>query len=213
MKTKVILGIVAILIFAIGITTMTSNMGFKLSQTLDVGITKYIALPYYNSYATQTAQLLRNDIVAACGGGTPTISVYNWNGSAWQRYSGGGVGQINFALTAGLGYQVVSNTAATNWVIVGSHNPSTTIPLDVGVTKYIAIPYHTTSTTAQLLRNELVAAAGGGTPTISVYNWNGTAWQRYSGGGVGQVNFNLTPGLAYQAVTNTTISGWLPAHY
>jgi len=211
MKTKIILLVVTLLILAIALTTASSNMGFKLSQTLDASITKYVSIPYYNSYGTQTAQLLRNDIYLACGS-TGTLHTYTWNGSAWQRYSGGGVGQVNFALTPGIGYQVFSSVGTTNWVVVGSHNPATTIPLVASVTKYVSVPYHTTATTAQLLRNEIYLACRS-TGTLHVYNWNGSAWQRYSGGGVGQVNFAITPGIAYQVFSSVGAAGWVPNHY
>ncbi len=203
MKTRIILAVAVVLILAIALTSGASNMGFKLSQSLAAGGTKYIALPYYNSYAVQTAQLLRND---AGGAG---ITLYNWNGTVWQRYAGGtSGGQVNFALEAGTGYQVYSTNANTNWVIVGSHNPSTSISIAAGATKYLAVPYHTTCTTAQLLRNELGGAG------ITLYNWNGSVWQRYAGGtSGGQVNFTITPGLAYQVYTTNAINNYVPSHY
>jgi len=207
MKTKVIIGIVAILIFAIGLATMSSNMGFKLSQTLTGTVSKYVALPFYNSLSTQTAQYLRLDCIAAGGTG---VNVYDWNGTAWQRYAGGGVGQVNFNLAPGIGYQVKSTADVSNWVIVGSHNPSTVLTLAGTVSKYIAVPYHTTCTTAQFLRLEVMAAGGTG---VNVYDWNGTAWQRYAGGGVGQVNFNITPGTAYQVKSTGDVTSWVPSHY
>lgn len=207
MKTKIILGIATILILAIALTSGASNMGFKLSMSLVATQAKYISLPYYNSYSTQTAAYLRNDIIAAGGTG---VNVYNWNGTAWQRYAGGGVGQVNFALSPGIGYQVVSTSDVSNWVIVGSHNPSTTISFTATQAKYVSVPYHTTSTNAATLRNEIIAVGGTG---VNVYNWNGTAWQRYAGGGVGQVNFTLQPGIAYQIVSTSDCGPWTPAHY
>lgn len=207
MKTKIIIGIVAILIFAIGLATMSSNMGFKLSQSLAANVSKYVALPFYNSLATQTAQYLRMDVINAGGAG---VQVYNYNGSVWQRYAGGGIGQYNFAITPGIGYQVVSTGDVSNWVIVGSHNPTTTLSLAANVSKYIAVPYHTTSATAQYLRMEVIAAGGAG---VQVYNYNGSVWQRYAGGGIGQYNFNVVPGTAYQVVSTGDVASWTPAHY
>jgi len=207
MKTKVIIGIVAILIFAIGLATMSSNMGFKLSRAVTANVSDFIALPYYNSLSTQTAQYLRLDAIASGGAG---VQVYNWNGTVWQRYAGGGAGQVNFPITPGLGYQVKSTVDMSNWVIVGSHNPSTTIPVTANVSAFIAVPYHTTCGTAQYLRLELMAQGGTG---VQVYSWNGTVWQRYAGGGAGQVNFNIVPGSAYQAKSTADIAAYLPSHY
>ena len=207
MKTKVILGVVTILILSISLTSISSNMGFKLSMPLTANQSKYISLPYYNSYATQNAATLRNDVIAA--GGT-SVEVFNWNGTAWQRYAGGGIGQVNFALQPGIGYQVKSTSAVSNWVIVGSHNPSTTISFTANQSKYVSVPYHTTLTNAAGLRNEIIAVGG---TSVEVFNWNGTAWQRYAGGGIGQVNFNLAPGLAYQIKSTSACGPWAPSHY
>lgn len=207
MKTKIILGIATILILAIALTSAASNMGFKLSMSLAANQSKYISLPYYNSYSTQNAATLRNDIIAAGGTG---VTVYNYNGSVWQRYAGGGVGQVNFALTPGIGYQVLSTANVSNWVIVGSHNPSTTISFVANQSKYVSVPYHTTSTNAATLRNEIIAVGGTG---VTVYNYNGSVWQRYAGGGVGQVNFTLQPGIAYQILSTSNCGPWTPAHY
>ena len=207
MKTKVILGVVTILILAIALTSLGSNMGFKLSMGLTAGQAKYISLPYYNSYATQDATTLRNDIIAAGGTG---VNVYNWDGTAWQRWAGGGLNQVNFALVAGLGYQVKTTNAVTNWVIVGSHDPSVTISFTAGQAKYVSVPYHTTSADATALRNEIVAVGGTG---VNVYNWDGTTWQRWAGGGLNQVNFAITPGLAIQVKTTNGCGPWTPAHY
>jgi hypothetical protein len=226
MKTRIILALAVVLILAIALTSGASNMGFKLSQTLTSNVSKYVSLPYYNSFATQKAAYLRNDIMAAAGYSTPypvgVVNVYNWNGTAWQRYGGSGTGgQVNFDLAPGIGYQIASTVDVSNWVIVGSHNPSTRVPFSANVSKYVSVPYHTTASKAALLRNELMAAAGYSTPypvgVVNVYNWNGTAWQRYGGSGTGgQVNFDMTPGLGYQVASTvdiTTGGGWLPAHY
>jgi hypothetical protein len=207
MKTKIIIAIATILILAIGFTTYTSNMGFKISMTLTANQVKFISLPYYNSYSTQTAAYLRNDVMAAGGTG---VNVYNWNGTAWQRYAGGTIGQVNFALQPGIGYEVLSTSDVSNWVIVGSHNPSTTISFTGNQVKFVSIPYHTTLTTAATLRNEIIAVGGTG---VNVYNWNGTAWQRYAGGTIGQVNFAITPGIAYEVLSTSNCGPWTPPHY
>jgi len=202
MKTKIILGIVALLIFSIGLVTMSSNMGFKLSMATPAsGIAKYIGLPYFPSYTTLTAAFLYNDLVAA-GGGTVTVS--NFNGTAWQNYNGAGA---NFTLVPGISYKIATSNALTNWVIVGSHDPNATIAIPAsGIAKYVAPPYHTTCTNAATLYNELVAAGGG---TVTVSNFNGTAWQNYNGAGA---NFALAPGIGYKAACSNAIT-WTPSHY
>jgi hypothetical protein len=219
MKTKIILTVAVVLMLAIGLATLSSNMGFKLSKVIAVGETVFVGLPYYNSYSTQTAAYLRNDILVAASQPSQVggVIVYNWSGGVWQKYMGSGSGgQKNFALTPGVAYQVYTDYAVPNWVIVGSHNPATTSAVAVGETKFVSVPYHSTSTTAAQFRNELLVAAGqpsqvGG---IIVYNWSGGVWQKYMGSGSGgQKNFALTPGAGYQVYTDYAIAGWLPAHY
>jgi hypothetical protein len=195
-------------VLAIGSAAIASNMGFKISIPLTAGQVKYVSLPFYNSYTD--AASLRNDVIAA--GGT-SVNVYDWTGTAWQRYAGGGTGQVNFLITTGTtgkGYEVGSAAAVSNWIVVGSHNPSLGIALTGGQVKYVSVPYHTTSTTAALLRNEVIAAGG---TSVNVYDWTGTAWQRYAGGGTGQVNFNLTAGKAIEIGSAASVASWVPAHY
>jgi hypothetical protein len=183
-------------------------MGFKISIPLTAGQQKLISLPFYNSYTD--AASLRNDIIAA--GGT-SVTVYDWTGTAWQTYAGGGFGQVNFLITTGTtgkAYEVVSAAAVSNWIVVGSHNPSLAISLTAGQNKFVSVPYHTTDTTAAMLRNEIIAAGG---TSVTVYDWTGTAWQTYAGGGFGQVNFNLTAGKATEVVSASSVTSWIPAHY
>jgi hypothetical protein len=208
MKRNVLLVLAAVAVLAIGSAAIASNMGFKISIPLTAGQAKFVSLPFYNSYTD--AASLRNDIIAS--GGT-SVSVYDYTGTAWQRYSGGGTGQVNFTITTGTtgkGYEVVSAAAVSNWIVVGSHNPSLAISLTGGQAKYVSVPYHTTDTTAATLRNEIIAAGG---TSVSVYDYTGTAWQRYSGGGTGQVNFNLTAGKAIEVVSAASVANWVPAHY
>jgi hypothetical protein len=209
-----LLVLAALLMAIVSTVAIGSNMGFKISIPLTAGVQKCVSVPYYctlDSVAidggSALAQHLRNEITAA--GGT-SVSVYNWNGSVWQRYSGGTIGQVNFPLVPGTGYLVVSATPIAGWVVVGSHNPSLSISLTGGVQKLVSVPYHTTGTLAADLRNEIMGAGG---TSVSVYNWNGSVWQRYSGGTIGQVNFPLTPGSSYLVVSAANVPSWTPAHY
>lgn len=220
MRTKVLLTVAVVAMLALGGAVMASNMGFKISIPFTAGQPKYVSVPNYCTVngvtiegGTAVAANLRNELITAgSGGAAGQTPVYYYTGNAWQRYAGGGIGQVNFTLAPGIGYQCVT-TAGINWIVVGSHNPSLSISFTAGQPKYVAVPYHTTSTTAQLLRNELISAGSGGAAgQTPVYYYTGNAWQRYAGGGIGQVNFNLAAGNAYQAVTTAGIS-WTPAHY
>jgi riboflavin biosynthesis pyrimidine reductase len=203
MKRNVLLLLAAVAVLAIGSAAIASNMGFKISIPLTSGVTSFVSIPYYNSYTD--AASLRNDINAAISG---TATVLAYNGTLWQKYAGGGIGQVNFTITPGQGYQVAP-AASGNWIVVGSHNPGLALSFTSGTTNFVSIPYHTTETTAQLLRNEIDAAIGS---TVTVLSYNGTLWQKYAGGGIGQVNFNITAGSAVQ-VASAGSGSWTPAHY
>jgi hypothetical protein len=203
MRTKVLLGLAVALMLIVSVATIGSNMGFKISIPLSAGVTKFVSLPYYNSYTD--AASLYNDITAAGG---LNITLYNYNGTDWERYSGGGFGDTNFAISSGSGYQVsISNSV--NWIVVGSHNPSLAVNIPAGFAKFLSVPYHTTATDAQTLYDQLTTA---GATSLTLYNFNGTDWERFSGGGFGDVNFTLVPGVAYQAASAATVN-WTPAHF
>jgi hypothetical protein len=203
MKRNVLLLLAAVAVLAIGSAAIASNMGFKISIPLTAGTNSFVSIPYYNSYTD--AASLRNDINASISG---TAQVFAYNGTIWQKYAGGGLGQVNFTITPGQGYQVLP-AASGNWIVVGSHNPSLALSFTAGTNSFVSVPYHTTATTAQLLRNEIDAAIGS---TVQVFNYNGTIWQKYAGGGLGQVNFNITAGSAVQVLPAGSGS-WTPAHY
>ena len=203
MRTKVLLGAAVVLMLAISVATIGSNMGFKISIAIPANQQKIVSLPYYNNFTDATS--LYNDLVAS--GGT-SVSVLNYTGTAWQNWSGGGFGQVNFAITSGLAYMVVSTTAF-NWIVVGSHNPSLGVATTANLQNLISVPYHATATDAATLYTQLVAAGATG---LSVLNYTGTAWQNWSGGGFGQVNFPLVPGTGVMVVS-TAAFAWTPAHY
>ena len=203
MKNRMILAIATVLILAIGLTASNHVLESTVNIPLTADEEKLVSLPYTSSYTS--AQLLRNDIVAA--GGT-SVNVYNWNGTAWQRYAGGGVGQVNFTITPGTGYKVKSTADVTAWNVTGTHDPAIYITLVANTRKVVSVPYESPSTAASLLRNEIIAAGGTG---VSVYNWNGTSWQRYAGGGIGQLDFEIVPGTGYVVKSTSDIAAWYPA--
>lgn len=212
MKTRFFLGIATISILSISIAMFSSNMAFKLKMNLDANVVKYISLPYRSSITT--AELLRNKIIAA-GGGDVTVS--NWDGRQWESWAGG-KDDVNFDITPGLGLKVVTTQDVDNWLIVGSHDQDVSISFKAVGTKYVSLPYHSTSTTAAELRNEIMASAGYSIPyppnIVQVYNWNGNSWQCWSGGGFyGWINFPIEPGVAYKVSTQIDITRWVPAHY
>ncbi|HNQ79015.1 MAG TPA: hypothetical protein PKJ37_07695 [Acidobacteriota bacterium] len=210
MKNRIILAFATVLILAVGLTAGSHIFESTVNIPLSADQEKLVSLPYTCSFTT--AQLLRNDIMAAAGYTPPypfgIVNVYNWNGTAWQRYAGGGVGQVNFVITPGMGYKVKSTADVTTWNVTGTHNPATYITFAANTRKVVSIPYESPSTTASLLRNEIVAAGGTG---VSVYNWDGMAWQRWSGGGIGQLDFEIVPGTGYVVKSTSDVAAWYPA--
>ncbi len=205
MRKRIIIAFLTILILSISLVIFSSNMAFKLKMSLNANEAKYISLPYNNSYTD--AESLRNRIMMAQGSG---VTVYNWNGTQWQRWSGGGIGQVNFTIEPGIGYEVVSTSSVTNWNIVGSHNDNVAFSFQGLSTKFISLPYHTTLKNAAEMRNSILSE---GANWVNLYRWTGSRWQRWSGGGIGQVNFTIEPGIAIEVNYYGDVSVWKPPHY
>ncbi|HNQ79020.1 MAG TPA: hypothetical protein PKJ37_07720 [Acidobacteriota bacterium] len=208
MKNRIILAIAAVLILAVGLTAET---GHNLEDTYCIPLTAYttqfISLPYNNSFTNAHSLLIGIQTGCGCSG----VSVYNWTGTAWQRYAGGAIGAINFPIVPGTGYMVMSPGSVPCWYVEGSHNPAVSISLTANVKKIVSIPFTSPSTTAALLRNEIVAAGGTG---VSVYDYDGATGQykKWCGGGIGQVDFAVTPGTAYVVKSTSDVAAWFPAY-
>jgi hypothetical protein len=201
-------------VLLIGSSFFASNMGFKLVYPLNAAGggndgTNWVSVPYFNSFATQDAAGMWADLASS---NRQNIYRYNPATSTYQRYAGGGLGQVNFALSEGEGY-LVNVTANANWTIVGSHDNAFARPLTASGggndgTNWTSIPYHTNKVDANGIWGELPAQR----QNIYRYNPATGTYQRYAGGGLGQVNFAVTIGEAYliNVTANTT---WTPAHY
>jgi hypothetical protein len=203
-------------VLLVGSTAFASNMGFKLVyplNTVSAGVhdgTNWVSIPYFNSFTpTQDAAAMWADLPAA----KQNIYRYDPVSSVFRRYSGGGPGQTNFAVTSGEAY-LFNVTANANWTIVGSHDNALAKSLSTvsaGVhdgTNWTGVPYHTNKTDAAGLWSELPAAK----QNIYRYDPAASVFRRYSGGGPGQTNFAVTIGEAY-LINVTANATWTPAHY
>ena len=205
MRTKVLLGAAVVLMLAVSVATIGSNMGFKISIPLTGNYAiNLVSLPYYNSY-TDSASLW-SDLVAS--GITPyQISYYDSQNGAWVDYFGRGP----FTLPASGGLLIkVTDASPLPWIVVGSHNPAFAFPLTGNYAiNLVSIPYHTTAVTSQDIWNQLVAA--GDTPyQISMYDSANGAWVDFFGRGP----FTLVPGQALLIkVTDGSPTAWTPSHY
>ena len=194
MRNKALLLIAAALLLAVGTVTAGSNMGFKITIPLTVGYQNYVSLPYYNSYTN--ASSLFSDIPNC-------TAVKRWDNLSGTFQQWSGTRGTNFTITPGEAY-IVDVSASTNWIVVGSHNPSLSVTLTAGYQNYVSVPYHTTATNAQTLFNDIAnctAVKRWDNPTGNMQQWSGTRG----------VNFTLIPGegLIIDVRANTS---WIPSH-
>jgi hypothetical protein len=192
---------------------MASNMGFKLNKSLtaagagSLSGTQLLGLPYNRQVGIDNASDLFGDM-----GGFPTvqsISKFTTINDGLTAYTNG---LPDFPLEEGAGYQVKMGST-TNYIIVGSHNPSAVIQLEaagassLSGTTLFAPPYHATASTASELFTEL-----GGFPTvqsISTFTTNNDGLTAYTNG---LPDFDLNPGEAYQIKMGSTVA-YSPSHY
>jgi len=199
----------------VSVPAFASNMGFKLVKPLSTtaaGVhtgVNWTSIPYFNSFATQTANGLWADLPV----GKLNVFRYNPATGTFQRWAGGGPGQTDFGITEGESYDVRVN-ANVNWTIVGSHDNAFSRPLSMtsaGVhtgVNWTSIPYHTTSTLASGIWNSLPV----GKLNVFRYNPATGTFQRWAGGGPGQTDFPVTIGEAYDIRVSANVT-WMPVHY
>lgn len=205
-KRTFIVGAVALL--AVG-ALFASNMGFKINYQLLAGTnagsangTNSLALPFNAQTGITDAATLYNDIGSAV---VNNIQMYVESSNGIDVYPG-----VNFSITPGEGYFVNVGTD-TDYIVVGSHDPSLSISLEPGTdpnsangTSFIAYPYHSTATTASQLYNEIGSTV---VSNIQQYIESTGAIALYPG-----TDFPLVPGEAYYIKVNATQS-WTPSHY
>ena len=189
---------------------MASNMGFKLNRALLAGAdpgsnsgTQTLGLPYNRQVGIDTASELFGDIT-----GVQNIQGYDTATDAFVLYS---FGSPDFALEAGKGLFVKAGQN-TNYIVVGSHDPSAVIQLESagaasnsGTNLYVP-PYHGTASTAFALFMEL------GVPNVQLiqrYDTEADAFVLYS---FGLPNFAINPGEAYFVKMGNTVA-YSPSHY
>jgi len=226
MRTKVLLTLAVIAMLLVGTAAIASNMGFKISIPLNAYAAgthtgfNWVALPYFVSYADATAAW--TDISSIAGIGTVTLQQFQENNGTYLIYDGDMMTD-NFTITSG-GQLVdakailVQVGATRNWVVVGSHSPSMTVPIYAYAAgthtgfNWVSIPYHRTAADATALWTQL-AAVTPNTATVTLQQFqesNGT-YLIYDGDMMTD-NFTVTAGLPVliQSSANKT---WTPAHY
>lgn len=205
-KRTFIVGAVALL--AVG-ALFASNMGFKINYQLLSGSnagsfngTNALALPANAQTGITDAATLYNDIGSAV---VTNIQRYLESNNGIEQYPG-----VNFSITPGEGYFVKVNTD-TNYIVVGSHDPSLGVSLESGAnpnsfngTNHIAYPYHSTASTASQLYNEIGSTV---VTNIQRYVESNNGIEQYPG-----VDFALTPGESYFVKVGVDVV-WTASHY
>ena len=179
-----------------------SNIGWKkivaLQNNLATTSNNWISLPYNTDLAD--AIDLKNDIGPAC----TKVSRLNLNTQFLDNYVG--IPVQNFALEAGIGYQIVVNSDIT-YAMVGSHNSSVNLSLqfNAGLTSnnWISLPYHLNLTDAAGLKGSI----GPSCTKVSRLNLNTQFLDNYVG--IPVQNYALQEGLGYQVVVNANTM-WNP---
>jgi hypothetical protein len=190
---------------------MASNMGFKLNRALlaaggsSASGTQLIALPYNRQVGIDTAKDLFVDIGSS---NIQNIQRYNTQTDVFEPYA---FGLADYNLTAGEGLSVKMGSD-TNYIIVGSHDPSAVIQLEAAGgasasgTNLFAPPYHATSAKASQLFVEIGTT---NVQNIQRYNTQTDIYEPYA---FGAPDFNINPGEGYFIKMGTTLA-YSPSHY
>lgn len=216
-KKIIVAAVTAVALLAAG-GLFASNMGFKLNYGMLAGTnagslngTATLGLPFNPQTGIIDAQTLLTDIGST---NITSITQYVEATGSLVSYTNTG-GGTNFPLNVGEGYYA-RMAADTNYIVVGSHDPSLQISLDAGDggvtslngTNFVAYPYHSTANDAQALLTEI-----GSTNVTSITQYVASTGSLVSYTNVGGgTNFPLTPGEAY-FIRSAADYLWTPAHY
>lgn len=206
---------------------IASNMGFKLNKALipaglavsgvgevapftSLNGTNGIALPDNRQAGLAQASSLRTDI----GASAISVTQYVRSTGAENTYAGAR-GNIDFPLEEGVCYKVrVSGTANTNYIIVGSDDPSFPTPLlaalggvSLNGTNWYSYNYHQVAATASALRTEI----GPNCISVAKFTLSNNGQSTYAGAR-GNVDFPLIPGECY-VVRVSADTSFTPNHY
>jgi len=222
MKKRMFVGALAVSLAAVLAAggLLASNMGFKLNYPLlqaggglSLSGTSSLALPDNRQSGLNTSKNLMDDITFA---NVQSVSKYLEATDGLQVYTGRkGTPGADFNLATGEGY-LVKMATTTNYIVVGSHDPSFQHNLNAaGVgslsgTNLFAFPYHGTPTTAKTLMDDIGFA---NVQSVSKYLKTTDGLQVYTGRkGTPGADFALVPGEAYYVKMSTTVN-YTPSHY
>jgi hypothetical protein len=141
---------------------------------------------------------------------------YIKSNNTYETYTGrSGSANVSWAL-AKEGYIVRMNTT-TNYIIVGSHNPTSPIGLTQSSggasngNNWLAFPYHHTANNAKQLMDDIGSAS---VAQLQRYVKSNNTYETYTGrSGSANVSWTNVPGEAYIVRMNTTVAAYVPSHF
>lgn len=170
-----------------------------------------ICLPYLRYTGIDNASDLAGDIDGQAGVSVvSSISRQRPIDNGRDTYDG--TAPTDFPLAAGIAYRVVVSQNVT-YTLIGSHDPGVVITLlgasdaeSQNGTNSFCPPYHTTSSNASELLDEIVAAAGNSAAVSSIARFLRASDSIETYTGFNQAtNFDLAPGEGYQVVVQDTV--------
>lgn len=226
-KNVFVAAALAICVLSTAGVLLASNMGFKLNYALTgpsgvggAGTGKQLlSLPYFRQTGVDNAFQLMTDIGNGSVGPIASVSKYLKATDSLQVYQGRMGSGAPFALAAGEGYIVQMNTNV-NYIIVGAHDPSTSIPLTgpagaggAGTGKQIvAPPYNATAANAFQLMTDIGGGSVAPVASITKYLKPTDSLQVYQGRMGSGAPFALVPGEAYIVQMNSNVP-YIASHY
>jgi hypothetical protein len=194
-------------------------MGFKLNyQLLGPGASSYngtntVGLPFNRQSGIDTAKALMDDI-----GSANVVNVQRLveATNAIEVYTGRtGTPDPDFPLAYAEAY-FIKMSADSQYIVVGSHDPSTPVSLDApgagsyNGTNFFAYPYHATFNTAKGLMDDI---GSGNVVNVQRLVESTNAIEVYTGRtGTPDPDFSLVAGEGYFIKMSATVS-YTPSHY
>lgn len=203
MKTrKTVLTLSLALVLVVGGLVVASNMGFKFVPNFTTPNADYwLSVPYNNNYTV--AQDVCDDL-----GSATLVSRFDTPSGVRQDWTcpfGN-----NFSVTSGEGLFIRVGSASTP-VIVGSHDPSLTIPAGgftvANADWFLSIPYHTTAAVA----DDICSEVGPNATLVSRFDTASGVRQDWTcpfGN-----NFSVNIGEALAVRVGSATSAFTPSHY
>jgi hypothetical protein len=222
MKRKAYIAVLAVALAAVLGTgvLVASNMGFKLNYSLlatgagSASGLNLIALPDNKQAGVVNAKNLMDDITFA---NVNSVSRFIEATDALETYTGRKAGGVLVPFNLGNEGYFVRMATTTNYIIVGSHDPSLVHPLNAtgagsnsGLNLF-AYPYHHTAANAKALMDDIGFA---NVNSVSRFVRSSDALETYTGRKAGGIltPFALTPGESYFVRMGTTVN-YIPSHY